>query len=340
MIKFGNKFTGYLTIPSCSDKNIAIAQKETAIAYILSANKLQKPYIPLSKNINEILNKYFAYENKKFYENICVKGFENKKISTDENKIGIAFTGGKDCVYLLIKLIEEGYKKKNIYCFYVTNINKSESYYEKIAADKICKYFGVNFRIINCKVSVKINRENHNIGLREQLIIGLMLPYLKYYRIRTVMFGIKSKIVSIASDDFFIFDKYEEYLNEIIELKIESRPKQVCDETDLSIAISMDKNYRSILDMTASCYTQLNFRERRHNNLAKKFAFLPIYNGCGLCQKCMIINGAIFLNRLETLNDAQKTLWSKWYYERASNSLLIRNKDVHDCIRLMKIRRN
>jgi len=254
----------------------------------------------LSGELIDIISMYFKEHNKtpNFLTPSSSKASENKKIdyTFDDKKVAIAYSGGKDCVYLAIKLIESGIKPENILNIYIPNINKSESHYEKIAVEKTSNFLGCQYHIVETKNSIKVNRSGHNIGTREQLIAGIALPYMIQFGASKLYFGLKKDsgdlLFTDRRDVFDLFEKRIKYDVPQIDL-IPYGP--LVGLTDLSIAKYMVKNCPGILDLTSSCYTQINFRERRHKALQDKFPNIPLYNGCGSCQKCMIINGAIVI---------------------------------------------
>jgi hypothetical protein len=116
-----------------------------------------------------------------------IKGITN---GVDLTKAIVMFTSGKDSLHLLLRLIESGkFQPENILCIYVKNLNKSETHYEQIAIRKISLATGMKFKIVELSNSVKINRTGHNIGLREQLILMLALPYILDFGASEVFYG-------------------------------------------------------------------------------------------------------------------------------------------------------
>lgn len=272
---------------------------EVTVAYHACATKpsvidikmLSEPFAKLTRRyfeVNKLQPKYMG-------ESSSLKISSNRDIKQDENKIAVFFSGGKDSVHLAVKLAEK-YHSKDIFCIYVANLNKSESFYEARATKAICDKLGFKYEIIRPTNSIKLNRMNHNISLRGQLIFTLALPYLIREKIKHIYFG-----------NFFSFDEIHPpmfgehkealgYLNEWLKpfnLNYTFHPHFV--KENIEIYQDMIEKWRDILDMTSSCYTQMNFREHRFKLFKARVPDIPIYAGCGSCIKCLRINSAILL---------------------------------------------
>jgi hypothetical protein len=64
---------------------------------------------------------------------------------------------------------------------------------------------------------------------------------------------------------------------------------------ELGIARDLIERHRDLLNLTSSCYAQINWREKNNKFLQELVPSIKIYNGCGYCLKCLRINGAILL---------------------------------------------
>jgi len=313
---------------------------ETCLMYFHSCSQENRiPHAGLSIEIQDILKGFFIHQKSSvsFFKTKETKTELAPDYSFDESKIAVAFSGGKDCVYLVHKLIESGYKPENILNLYIPSLNKSESYYEKIAVEKISKKFGCQFHIIPTVNSIKLNRTGHNIGVREQLIAGLCLPYMIQFGASKIYFGLKKEVSNshLYSDDPKVFKLYQDRINKDVP-QIELVPYSLLKgTTDLDIAKVMAREMRDILDITSSCYTQLNFREKRHETLKQRFKEIPIYNGCGSCQKCMIINAAIVLEMVEVIKDSTKKRFLN-FYEKRMEEKFMDNTDITTAHKEMK----
>jgi hypothetical protein len=65
--------------------------------------------------------------------------------------------------------------------------------------------------------------------------------------------------------------------------------------SEVKILENLLMHHNDLFMMTNSCYTQKNFREMHHRKQQSKFKTIQLYNGCGVCLKCLRINTAILL---------------------------------------------
>jgi len=278
---------------------------EMVQAYYFSVTK---PYLVKLKRVSEpiqnLIKRYYSInELKADYINIGEASSEksDKEYSFDPKRVCIAFSSGKDCVHLLKRLIEQGIEPNNILCIYTDRVNKSEAIYEKKAGEIICAQIGCHFKVIKISSGIKFNRDGHNIGLRGQLSGMLSLPYMLEFGSNVLYLGLKRlghKVPQVWTDDPEANEYLNQRLNEVAGVKIDWRVHtDFYGEgiTGVKIMEDMAGKYRSLLDLTSSCYTQINFREKRNATLQAKVPNLPIYNGCGNCRKCVEINAAILI---------------------------------------------
>lgn len=267
-------------------------------AYYYSAIK---PKIALIKNVDQfhldLLKNYMASESKDSQiEGILKRIVDNHIYEPDKNKHVVMFTSGKDSLHLLLRLIGE-YGEENVLALYCKSINKSEAYYEVRSAEEICKKLGVKFKAIDISNSIKLNRENHNIGLRDQLTLCLSMPYIMDFKAHKVWYGITRGFVDLLSGVFShhktAFEFSQKYLESIgINIEI-SNHIDYPEVNEDKITKDLIENHRELLFMTSSCYAQLNWREKMHKNLQERVHNLEIYPGCGYCVKCCRVNMAL-----------------------------------------------
>lgn len=252
----------------------------------------------LSKSTAKLIQRYFEVNElplKILGEPDSTSKIGGLKYTQDKKKIAIMFSGGKDSVHLAIKLIEK-YGRENLTAFYVKNINKSESYYETRAAENICKKLEINLEIIRPTNSIKLNRMNHNISLRGELVATLALPYLIRDKISKIYFGTFSSFKKIDPPMFGEHEEALEYFNDwIAPSGLHFDFHEHFADIKIDVYKDMVQKHRDILNMTSSCYTQLNFREHRYVIFKDNVPDIPIYDGCGSCIKCLRINSAILL---------------------------------------------
>jgi hypothetical protein len=254
----------------------------------ISANLLNEPLLNL-------MERYLTLNKIKYR----VRGeLQKKKITKfvypKSDSIGIMFTSGKDSLHLLLKLIESHGAKK-ITAFYIKNINKSETHYEQQSVVEICKKLEIDLEMISASNSIVLNRSNHNIGLREQLLATCVVPFLIQRKISKLYFGLHESFKNInpplygSNEEAFGF--WQKALAQYgLEIEIHGH---VDSEklNEYGITKEIISKHPDLLSLSSSCYTQLNFREYRHAQMAQKYPHLALYQGCGTCLKCLRING-------------------------------------------------
>jgi 7-cyano-7-deazaguanine synthase in queuosine biosynthesis len=277
------------------------ALQETVSAYYASATKREPRWRePPSANLAALVAEYFRHNN-----GILINAATRPRLPVvttyvlDRRRVTITFTGGKDSTHLLMRVLERGTPEAHVQAVYCKNLNRSETAYEQKAVVKICERLGVRLRTVDVTNSIKLNRAGHNIGLREQLILCLALPYIVEFGSGLVLYGLHEGFETVTpalySSHKSAFEHYLAYLREFgVELEVRNHVDYP-DVNELMIARDLIERGRELLDMGSSCYTQMNFREACHERLQAKMPDMPLYNGCGSCVKCLRINGAILL---------------------------------------------
>ncbi len=213
----------------------------------------------------------------------------------DGDRVMVCLTGGKDSVLMLLEMIEAR-GADNVIGFYVDGLNRSEASYERAAVSAICEKHGVRYAIARAQVSGAKNRTGHQIGLRDQLVLTMAMMYARYFEANSFAMGIH-------------FDEHDETAptwsesataiglwSELTGFTVHTLPID-----ELAIINRMIEHHMDTLEMTVSCYTQRNFRESQHARMVKKFPDSWVHpNGCGICNKCLRIQGAVALHRGDT----------------------------------------
>lgn len=312
---------------------------EMGQAYFYSATKDHEVYLEdVSEAMKNLIQEYYmgVGVHMSRFKHIPLNRFTQAKHEVNLDKITVAFSGGKDCIHLLLKLIESGIDKKDITCVYITNLNRSESFYEQQSGAEICAKLGVEYALIPINNSIPVNRSGHNIGLREQLVSTLALPIMVKNGSSILYFG--NKIVNRPGQIWCTTPKPFELITERfaqsgITYQMMIHPGHKNDITDVDITNDMLENYPEYLQMSSSCYTQQNFREQKHKMLKQNLPDIPIYHGCGNCQKCVIINGCVYLKYKDTAPKGQVEHLKKHLNKKYQAKFL----DNHDIQHLMEI---
>lgn len=211
----------------------------------------------------------------------------------DDSKHVVFLTSGKDSVHLLQTIVGK-FGAQNVLAIYVDRLNKSEAVYESKNSEKIAAHFGVKYHRVEVVNSIKLNRDGHNIGLRDQMILVSALSEIFNFRASNVWYGVthdeQPPSLWTETYDAHVYIQQLIWTMYGVKLSIHFHCENGVHELDIIREIVQD---RALLDMTSSCYSQQNFREHKHDSVQRKFPKFPFYNGCGSCVKCMRINGGI-----------------------------------------------
>ncbi len=304
--------------------------------YYYSAVKNKEIFLQMvPEPLSNLLAKYYELNLDEWnIKNISDKSKSEVKTPLDKNKITIMFTGGKDSLHVLLTLLKK-HKAENIQCVYIPNINKSESYYERTTVDKICTKAKVKFIVVDVSNSVRINREGHNIGLRDQLLVVLALPYILQFGSHRVIFGLHDAFWKLSGPLFTshcsAFGFLMDHLREMgVEIKIEPHPNKAI--TEIQITRELIEKWPEYFWMTNSCYRQLNFRERQHKACQERHPDFKIYHGCGNCIKCLRINGIL------ALYESSGNFAARWNMAKEVNNKFITNHvGDHTLLEIVKL---
>lgn len=218
--------------------------------------------------------------------------------SLDPDRSIVFFTSGKDSTHLLLRLKEEGRAKDGaLLAVYCTNLNRSETIYEQASTKEICAKLGIPLRTVRVTNGIKLNREAHNIGLREQLVAFLALPHILEHRASTLFYGLHGTSEHLApalwTSDFEAFGLFLEFFKGW-GLAV-SKHVDFPNVDEERIIADLCARAPDLLRESTSCYTQPNFREQHHKLLSAKLPGIPLYKGCGNCLKCCRINAGMLL---------------------------------------------
>lgn len=210
-------------------------------------------------------------------------------------KYTVMFNGGIKSTLTLLRLVESQ-GKENVQCIYVPNINKNEMHGHLLSATLICGKAGVSLIVVDAWNSINVNKDNENIGLRDQLLVTLALPHILKFGSSIVIFGTE------YSDQ--IYQKALEYFN--VHLIITGQSLKVSETVRQLI-----EKWPEYLYLTSSCAKQDKFRKRQYDKLLQLHPGFKAYIGCGNCLECCKINGILSFytqsgNAAERWNMAKK----------------------------------
>lgn len=304
--------------------------RATISLYKYSASKTKTIFSDkLTKTAIKILKEYYLENNIELLleANNWPSYINNQNKIKGENNL-VLFTSGKDSTYLLSKIASES--KGKTYAIYIPNINKSETYYEKKSTFQIASKLGVELIMPDIVNSIKINRDGHNIGLREQLLLMLALPVAQRYNCSNLYLGVypnekPPELFAAWPETLKLTEQFFKEFNYNVNIKYFGE-----NITEHLILKEMAKNQRELLHECTSCYSQLNFRETKHKRLKQKLPNIEIYKGCGSCIKCLRMNAALLPYMDDKFSSEKKYLKKyievrhagKWSKDKTLTSLL------------------
>ncbi len=292
----------------------------------------------ISEQMSSLLEKFFK-SNKIDITSFEIENFvpiKSGPLPLDKDKTTIMFTGGKSSLHALLTLLEKT-KPKNIQCIYIPNISKSESIYERKSVEEICTRLETRFKIVECSNSVRLNRANHNIGLRDQLLVVLALPYIVDFGSSNIIFGLHDAFITRSGPLFTSHGSAFLLLSERIAqngMSLKIGPHPISDITRPEIIKDLVKKWPEYFWMTNSCSRQPSSRVDQNSKLKERHPDFKIYNGCGTCIKCLRTNGVLALlegsgHRVARWNMAKEV--SNIYLKKFQNDLELKNivKELH-----------
>ena len=234
------------------------------------------------------LSEYFTLlgealkEDFELLESIKLRNYKDKDF--DEEKVIVGFSGGKDSLACVLKLMDDGYKP---ILFYVDGINRSYTS-ELDHAKSIAESLGLELYAYKLKVTGKCDFiENPT---KNQFILALMVDYGVKLNINKYAFGtVYTDELKTISTEYMLSDCYEllmatehfyqkyiPYFELLIPLE---------DETE-SFCVIDKFNKTHLLDECFSCMTPLRYKKNIVNTNIKKYGVSLLPNRCGSCYKC------------------------------------------------------
>ena len=266
--------------------------------------------------MHQLVANYFRYNDLPLVPTpVTYAVWAGPEVPLRADRVTVLCSGGKDSVHLAVRLLETGCAPADCQLVYVTNVNRSEAHYERLAVQRVAKELGVAHVLVPVTNGIRLNRFRHNIGLREQLLLGCALPHVVAFGSGRVLFGSMGREWEEFHPELYASHESAQTLYAAF-LAASGIPVQIGPHLDYPdhderwMLEDFIRRHRALLTLTASCYTQANFRERHHALLAAKVSRLPIYQGCGICLKCLRINAGLLLYDLE-MATAPRAQWDR-----------------------------
>ena len=223
---------------------------------------------------------------KKVGWNMAVTGIECKgsvPAVAENNKVMVALSGGLDSVYLMYKLIDEGYA---VTALHVAGLNKASSMLEEAAARACAKKAGVPFMVARFKAPRQAFPDN---PFKNQLVLSIMLDKGIKQGIYRYAVGsdwttpLKEAVPGYTITD--AADVYREFWQ-----GVQDRFPQA----ELIFISDTEKKYdrlktlfeRDALNDVSSCISPLRFRRHLHEENVAKYHISLMKDRCGSCYKC------------------------------------------------------
>lgn len=282
-------------------KGYAKLFREMCQIYFYSALKKSRVYMQgISDPMNALLAEFYNANgiNVDSWDVLPLKEIQKAEHKIDTEKTTLMFTGGKDSLHALLYYLEKLDKSK-IQCIYIPSINKSKSVYERETVKKICDKLGVLLHVVEVSNSVHFNRSGNNIGLRNQLLVTLALPYIVDFGSSIVVFGLHDAFHNISDPNLFTSHVsafgYLTHRMQSSGIRLEIKPHPVDEISELEITKELIEKHSELFWMTNFCDRQSKFRERQNEKLRERHPGFKTYNGCGNCIECLKINGILSL---------------------------------------------
>lgn len=279
----------------------------TAIApNSIFTNMFLKYYIdfsvkPLQKKIKapELLKQYFdviynSFNSLYVFENIL---FECHYSIENNNKILVAFSGGRDSLATTIKLQKMGYLP---ILFFVDGINRSYPN-ERNAVKTLSKKLNLDLIIENIYVTGKCDFIENPV--KNQFILSMMVDYGINNRISKFSFGcVLDDNITNVNADYMLSDASELFklITPFFKKHIDNFKiiNPIKNETESIIIL----NKTNLLILTESCMLPMRYKTKLIENNVKKFDFdfYKLGNRCGSCYKCC--QEILTLDLIKTIN--------------------------------------
>lgn len=244
----------------------------------------EKPLIQVPDDYVNISKKVI----KKINWKTNVKGvnyqFTIDKIKANK-KVMIGISGGVDSIYLMHRLIDDGY---DVTAVYVDGLNKSSAKIEARQAKKIAREAKVNFLNIKTKVPSQTFPDN---PFKNQLILSIMLSLgIKQGFYRYAQGSDWTSPLSVSVTGYTITDSIEvnKYFWEGVKKHFPQAELLFLNEKEKKYKIYdyLYKNHYNSLLNVSSCVSPLRFREHLHKKNMSKYNVNLFQGRCGSCHKC------------------------------------------------------
>lgn len=263
---------------------------------MLSISNLFEPIYKLYCNENigtvKIWKGYKKYislleQKEKIPTKIQYIDFESNQVAHTQknNNVLVAFSGGKDSLYCVLRLAE---KKYNVFLYHVRGINRSYPN-EYLYAKQLANLLKLPIYIDKIK-STTCGKFNEN-PTKNQYIFSRMLDYGHKNNIYKYVFGNRYTMdISDAhfyynySDAYQMFDVFFECTKQLCGTKIEWI-NMVSDIVSVYKYLIQNK-YKKYIPYINSCILTWRYRNYVKRNNEKKFKFILMNERCGSCKKC------------------------------------------------------
>lgn len=245
---------------------------------VTNFSNLFRTDINLKDYINLVTKQYSEVENE------FINDVEIDKVSLEKNnKVLLAFSGGKDSLAVALKLKSKGYE---VILFHVMGINSSYTN-EWQSAEALANRLGL--KIVMAKVTQSGSSDFLESPIKNALILALMVDFGIKHNVSKYALGNEAEInlsntpkMSALSDAIELYNLLEDYYKHYIK---GFELIQVLTNTKDSYNTVLEHDY-NLLAFSSSCMTPYRWQNNLRKQNSKKFNY-NFVKGCGVsCYKC------------------------------------------------------
>lgn len=246
-------------------------------AFLMPAQRVSVPteYVDIAKQVAEKIG---------WNTEVCGIDIEYSVSTEAQNsRVMLALSGGLDSVYLMHKLIDDGY---NVTAVHIAGLNKSSSADEEISARAAAKKAGEKYAKAVYKAPRQVFPDN---PFKNQLILSILLDIgVKQGIYRYAIGSDWTTPLNEAAVGYTITDSAE--VNQAFWSGIKARFPQA----ELLFIPNDEKKYKRLeylwdknaLQDVSSCISPHRFRAHLHKQNIEKYGVELMPGRCGSCYKC------------------------------------------------------
>lgn len=252
----------------------------------------------------------------------------NVNLLENNNKVLVAYTGGKDSTAEAIRLKKLGY---DVHLLFIKGLNRAYPK-EFEGAVKIAEILKMPLNVTEVKITGKICHPENQI--KNQLTIALMTDWgIKngFNKFSTgIINAVNANYEYNWTDSAALMEPFKKFMQKAA-IGWQYVSTNVKREAENIAEVLAHENAEQIWAIKTSCMGAFRFRKVWRDNIFKKYGVLLAENSCGVCYKCAYayvvkcaVNGKIenyqyFKKCFETLRVTKANLYDKTNYEKITD---------------------